>query len=86
MAFDKNNRTGSKNQFVASIVSVKSGHHIAFVNPTDTFARQVLGGDIPNVTAAMVMEKLAPLIDNEFVELRVTDTTVPVEMVAAIDY
>ena len=86
MAFERQKSTGNRNQFVASIVSRKTGNHIAFVNPSDTFSRQVLGDDIQNVTAAVAMEKLSVLINNDHVELRVTDVTAPIETVDATDY
>ena len=86
MAFDQKITGRSKNQFVASIVSRKTGHHIAFVNPTDTFSRQVLGDDIQNVTAAVAHEKLSVLLNNDYVELRVTDTTAPIEAIEATDF
>lgn len=77
----------AQNQFVARLVSKKSGKTVAFINIVDQFARDVFGTkDIETITADEVVEKLVPLIDKGLLEVAVTDVTAELEVVDSTDY
>ena len=77
----------AQNQFVARLVSKKSGKTVAFVNIVDQFARDVFGTkDIETITADEVTDILKPLVDKGLLELAVTDVTAELEVVDATDY
>ena len=86
MSFDQNKKQ-NKNMFIASLISKKTGAVVSWLNPTDTFARQVFGAmKISEVTAEQAEAILPSLIGNDFVEVRVVDTTAALEPIAATEF
>jgi len=77
MAFEKlNNSTVSKNknQFVAQLVSRKTGKQAGFFNMSDVMAREAFGvRSIADVTFAQAHKTLPRAFSNELFELVVTD-------------
>ena len=77
MAFNENPAiTRNKNQFVARMVSKKTGAMVNWVHITDDFARKVFGANIASeVTSKQAEETLPLLLNNDYVECVITDLT-----------
>ena len=87
MAFaSSTNSSASKNQFVAYLASKKTGKVISWVNLTDTFVKAVFTCKLAEVTAEDAEAVLPGLLNNEFVEVHITDTTAELVATSATDF
>jgi hypothetical protein len=87
MAFNKSTSNQSKNQFVARLVSKKTGSTISWVNLTDEFARRVFAvAKVSEVTAEMAEDTLPMLLENDYVEVKIADLTLELEAISAKDF
>lgn len=76
----------NKNQFVARLVSKKTGKTASWVNLTDEFSRSVFGKELQDVTAQEAEEVLPKLFDNNYLEVAITDLTAEVEKVDPTEF
>jgi len=75
MAFEQN-KTKSKNQFAARIISNKTQDMAGWFHMTDNMARKVFGvSNVSEVTYAAAAEKLPQILDNERTSVAVSDMT-----------
>ena len=82
------NQTSSKNKAlaVARLISRTSGHTISWVNLTSSFSRAVFKAEPHEVTAKQMLEKLPALLNNQYVEVAVTDYTAELEAIDPMEY
>lgn len=87
MAFEKQTKAANKNMFTARLVSVKTGAMVSWVHITDDFSRKVFGVmKASEVTAQQAEETLPTLLNNEFVEVKITDMTADLEPISATEF
>jgi hypothetical protein len=87
MAFKKNNQSNTnKNLFVASLLSKKTGSTISWINLTDSFCKAVFKKELKNITAEEALATLPQLLGNDYVEVKITDTTAELVQISAFDY
>jgi hypothetical protein len=87
MAFNENTAVKrNKNQYVARLVSKKSGKTVSWINVTPEFSRSVFGEEPQNVTAQQALDVLPKVLTNDFVEVSVTDITAEQPTVEATEF
>jgi len=87
MAFNSQQTTKNKNQFVARLVSNKTQATVSWSHITDDFARKVFGvQNASEVTAAQAAEVLPDLLGNDYVSCVITDLTEDKEPIPATDF
>jgi len=86
MAFNTSKSTSNRNNFVAYLASKKTGKVVSWINLTDTFARQVFGTELKNITAEEAEAVLPGLLGNDYVEVHITDTTAELVTVDATEF
>lgn len=87
MAFNNEVKAVRKNLFTARVVSKKTGAMVSWIHITDDFARKVFGClTASEVTAEQAATALPALMDNDMVEIKITDLVADVAQVAATDY
>ena len=83
MAFETANKNTNKNKVVLSMVSKATNKTASWVNLTDTFARNVCGCEVKEVTADILIEKNVPaMYETKLLKLHITDVTVEPEVIS----
>ena len=75
MAFKSNNSTGSKNMFVATFISRKTGKAGGWVNLTHTYAKDIWGKELNKVTAEEALEVVPGHYSNAYFDVVIKDLT-----------
>jgi hypothetical protein len=87
MAFQSKSGTTSKSAFAARLVSKKTGSTVSWINITDQFARAVFAeAKAIDVTAEQAEAVLPELLENEYVEVAITDLTAELDPIKATDF
>ncbi len=86
MAFEQN-KTKSKNQFAARIISNKTQDMAGWFHMTDNMARKVFGvSNVTEVTFAAAEEKLPQILNNERTSVVVSDMNADLTPVDVADF
>ena len=87
MAFQSKSGSTSKAAFAARLVSKKTGATVSWINITDQFARAVFAeAKAIDVSAEQAEEVLPTLLENEYVEVVITDLTAELDAIDAKDF
>ena len=86
MAFNNSTQAKNKNQFVARLISRKSGKTASWINVTDEFSKTVFGAELRDVTAEDALVKLPALFNNQYLEVAITDLTAELTVVEVTEY
>jgi len=86
MGFETNKSSANKNQFVARLVSKKTGKTASWINLTDEFSRTVFGTELKDVTAEIAEPKLVAVFSNQFLDVIVKDLTAEIVTVEATEF
>jgi hypothetical protein len=87
MAFQSKSGSVSKAAFAARLVSKKTGATISWVNITDQFSRAVFAvAKATEVTAEEAEAVLPGILNNDFVEVVITDLTAELDPIDAKDF
>ena len=87
MAFETKTNNSNKNKVVLSMVSKATGKTASWVNLTDTFARNVCGCEVKEVTLDLLIAKNVPsMYETKLFHLHMVDATIAPVQIAVEAY